>query len=108
MTTTTTKTPFKIMQELYNNQDSLPKTLKLLKPLLSLHFTKGDMLKEIERIEGKELTIDFAIPWQFQKSLIDLGVDTTFFVWSYEKSLMGKPLHLIERYFQAFNKALEK
>jgi hypothetical protein len=90
------------MKELYDNRDAIPLLTKLLKPLLSSNFTKGDMLKEIERLEGKSLTIDFAYPVEFQHELNRLGIDNRFFVWSYEDSNFGKPLNLLERYFQSF------
>ena len=95
-----------IRKELYENRNNIPLTLELLKPLLYTNFTKGDMLKEIERLEGKSLPIDFAIPQSFFDSLIDMGIDPSFYVWSYEDtSLSGKPLNLLERYFRAFCKA---
>jgi len=95
-----------INQELYKNREKLPNTVKLLHPLLNDSFSKGDMLKEIERIEGKTLNIDFSYPIEFQYQANAMGIDTTFFVWDYTDSNFGKPLNLLERYFQAFSSAI--
>ncbi len=96
-----------IREETYKNRKSIPLLVELIKPLLSPSFSKGDMVKEIERFEGKELNIDYAIPWEFQKALIDLNLDPTFIVWDYSSGSMGKPINLIQRYFQAFCKVLD-
>jgi len=100
-----------IMDELYKNRKKLPHLLKAISPLLcglNNGFSKGDMLEEIERIEGKKLNIDFAYPVEFQHELNRIDVNTRYFVWSYEDSNFGKPLNLLERYFEAFCKALSE
>ena len=66
------------------------------------------ILEEIERIEGKRLNIDFAYPIEFQHELIRNGIDATYFVWSYEDSTFGKPLNLLERYFQALTELFDR
>jgi len=98
-----------ILQELYEHKENLPLLSKLIKPLLNDSFYKGDMLKEIERIEKKKLNIDFTIPKEFSDQLDIVGIDSTFFVWSYENvRLGGRPLNLLERYFKALCKELSK
>jgi len=90
-----------IRAELYKNRDNIPNTIKAVSPLLNSCFSKGDMLKEIERIEGRELNVDFAIPQSLFDQLHDLGIDPSPYVYDYTEKSHGEPMNLHQRYIQA-------
>jgi hypothetical protein len=90
-----------IRSEMYHNRDLIPDTVETFSPLMSSTFNKGKMLDEIQRMEGKELNIDFAIPQSLFDELLKNGIDPTFYVFDYSDSNFGKPLNLLERYFKA-------
>lgn len=60
-------------------------------------ITKSELAKQL-LTEAEQRNIDYAIPIEWIRSVQALGIDPSFYVWSYNnKGCFGEPLNLAER-----------
>ena len=66
-------------------------------------FDKVAMVKDLG-LEGK---IDFAVPVEWSKRAMDLQIDVSPIVWSYDEDrIFGKPLNIVNEWHKKFGKKI--